>query len=511
MTVSEASKKIGKTEKLIRCAQELREQFQQDPHRPVYHFLPPWAWMNDINGALFWQGRYHIFYQHNPDGAYWKWIRWGHASSTDLVHWTHHPIALTPTPDGPDREGCFSGGAVVQGGVPTLIYHGVPEGTCIATCQEMDLIHWTTFDGNPVIPVPKPGEPDYGRYRVYDPCAWQQGDSWYALCGSHDPSGGDTAYLFRSSELIHWEYLHPFYTSDRRWTETDEDCAVPNFFPLGDRHMLLFCSHLQGTQYYLGRYEGDRFYPEDHARMSWPGGHLGGGITMLDGQGRRLFFDWVREASDTETQRIAGWSGVMTLPRVISLDTDGRLRMTPVPELEVLRLRHRRREQIRLLADSERTLDEMRGTCLELLLEIEPEDARELGVKVRCSPDGAEETVIVYTPEAKTLKIEVGKSSLDKRVHYYYYRNHGALERLPHEKRMVQAQEAPFELRGGESLKLRIFLDRSVLEVFANERQCVTQRIYPARSDSLGVALFSRGGSVNVRSVDAWDVASAVE
>lgn len=245
--------------------------------------------------------------------------------------------------------------------------------------------------------------------------------------------------------------------------------------------------------------------------MSWPGGHLGGGITMLDGQGRRLFFDWVREASDTDTQRIAGWSGVMTLPRVISLDTDGRLRMTPVPELEVLRLRHRRREQIRLLADSERTLDEMRGTCLELLLEIEPEDARELGVKVRCSPDGAEETVIVYTPEAKTLKIEVGQSSLDKRVHYYYYRNHGALERLPHEKRMVQAQEAPFELRGRESLKLRIFLDRSVLEVFANERQCVTQRIYPARSDSLGVALFSRGGSVNVRSVDAWDVASAVE
>ena len=98
---------IEKTEQLIRGAQELREKFQKDPHRPAYHFTPPWAWMNDINGPLFWNGRYHIFYQHNPDGAYWKWIQWGHASSPDLVHWTHHPIALTPTLGGPDRGRLF--------------------------------------------------------------------------------------------------------------------------------------------------------------------------------------------------------------------------------------------------------------------------------------------------------------------------------------------------------------------------------------------------------------------
>ena len=82
--------------------------------------------------------------------------------------------------------------------------------------------------------------------------------------------GGDTAYLFKSPDMVHWEYLHPFYKSNRRWTEADEDCAVPNFFPLGDKHMLLFCSHLQGTQYYLGQYEDDRLYPERYARMSWP-------------------------------------------------------------------------------------------------------------------------------------------------------------------------------------------------------------------------------------------------
>ena len=104
---------IKRTEENIRGAQELREKFQNDPHRPAYHFTPPWAWMNDINGPLFWNGRYHLFYQHNPNGGYRKLVaseparmRWGHASSTDLVHWTHHPIALTPTPGGPDEGGC---------------------------------------------------------------------------------------------------------------------------------------------------------------------------------------------------------------------------------------------------------------------------------------------------------------------------------------------------------------------------------------------------------------------
>ena len=124
---------IEKTEQLIGRTRELRDKFQNEPHRPTYHFMPPWGWMNDINGAIFWKGRYHVFYQHNPDAAYWKLgCRWGHASSVDLVHWVHHPIALAPTLDGPDRTGCFSGGAFVsKEGTAMFIYHGSPYGTCL--------------------------------------------------------------------------------------------------------------------------------------------------------------------------------------------------------------------------------------------------------------------------------------------------------------------------------------------------------------------------------------------
>ena len=505
------SDRIERTEELICRARQLREEFRKDPHRPTCHFMPPWAWMNDINGAIFWKGRYHIFYQHNPEGGYWKWMQWGHASSVDLVHWVHHPIALTPTLDGPDGEGCFSGGALLsKEGTPTFIYYGLREGICIATSQDDMLIRWTKHPANPVIPDPKPDQPDFGKYTTHDPCAWLDGETYYALSNRRDPRGrGDGTYLFKSQDLAHWQYAGLFYQSDRRWTEGDEDCAVPDFFPLGDKHMLLFVSHLQGTQYYLGLLDGDRYYPEIHGRMSWPGGRLGGARTLLDGKGRRIFFDWIREARSTETDRASGWSGVMTLPRILSLGRDGTLRIEPAPEVEVLRMNPRVRRDLRLTADSEVAIDDVRGDCLELAVEMEPDGELEFGVKVRCSPDGAEQTSVSYDASSKKLKVDISESTLDKGVRYPYYRDLGALERLPEEARFVQAEEAPFELAAGETLKLRIFLDRSVLEAFANGRQCITQRIYPTRPDSLGVILFCRGGSVNVKSVEAWDIAPA--
>ena len=501
---------IDKTEALIDSAHALKDALRQDRHRPTYHFLPPAGWMNDINGAIFWQGRYHIFFQHNPEGGWWKWMQWGHASSVDLVHWVHHPIALTPTPGGPDRDGCFSGGAFLnKEGVPTFIYYGVPDGECIATSGDDLLIHWTKHPDNPVIPQPGTNGLYYGECKhVHDPCAWLAGDTYYALTNRRDPEDrGDGAFLFRSQDLAHWQHVSLFYESDRRWTEGDEDCAVPDFFPLGDKHMLLFCSHLQATQYYLGRLENERFIPEHHARMSWPGGQLGGPRTLADASGRRIFFDWIRELRGEEQERASGWSGVMTLPRVLSLADEGTLRIDPVPELEVLRMQPHVRRDIHLAAGAEIALDDIRGDCLELAVQIEPAKAEAVGVKVRCSPDGAEQTVILYDAAAGKLKVGISRSSLDEEIRYPYYRNQKALSRMPEEARCVAAQEAPFALAAGETLTLRVFLDRSVLEVFANGRQCITQRIYPSRSDSTGIALFSRGGSANVELLEAWPMA----
>jgi len=501
-----APEAIEQVEKLIGAANELRDRLQNDPQRPRYHFLPPWAWINDPNGPIFWKGRYHLFYQFNPNAGTWALMHWGHASSTDLIHWTHHPIALRPTPGGPDRDGIFSGGAVINHGVPTLIYHGVPEGTCIATSEDDDLIHWKKCPSNPVIPVPKPQQKV--EYGVYDPCAWKRGDTWYALTGwgrnfaRPNAPEGDTAFLFKSPDLVHWEYVHPFYQSDRRWTDADEDCAGPDFFPLGKKWALFFASHKRGCQYYVGRYENDHFYPEQHARLNWAGGQVIAPITLQDGRGRRILFTWINEARLEPRHRVAGWAGVMGLPRVLSLPRDNVLRLEPVPEIESLRFNGRSRSGFALESDVELDLGEMRGDCLEIQLEIKPLNAQPVGLRVRCSPDNAEQTVILFDPAARTLSIDGSKAS-------QIAEEAPLVPLLPPEEKKLRVQVAPFTLASGEALKLRVFLDRSIIEVFANDRQALAQRIYPSRPDSLGTRIFSRGGRAKVTRLQAWDMAAA--
>jgi sucrose-6-phosphate hydrolase SacC (GH32 family) len=153
------------------------------------------------------------------------------------------------------------------------------------------------------------------------------------------------------------------------------------------------------------------------------------------------------------------------------------------------------------------------GDTLELALEIDPAQAAEVGVAVRCSPDGAERTPVVYDARAGVIRVDVSRSSLDRQIVYDRYRTssngRALMATLPASERTVTAQAAPFRLAAGEPLKLRLFLDRSLLEVYANGRQCVTQRIYPTREDAVEVRLLAGGGAATVRTLDAWDLAPA--
>ena len=467
-----------------------RRQLASDPYRPLYHFSAPGNYLGDPNGTIFWKGKYHLFYQYNPDGAFdnSKRMHWGHAVSEDLVHWSDLPIALTPTPGGPDRSGCWSGGAVNNGGVPTLIYYGHPDGNCIATSDDT-LITWEKHPANPVIPYPPEGD----SWRPFDPCAWQEGDTWYSLSGGKLAGIGDTAFLCKSKDLVHWEYLHPFYVSELDKLP-ESDCAVPDFFPLGDRYMLLFASHERGVQYYLGTHANNRFVPEHHGRMNFgdfgvESGHLCAGFTLLDGTNRRIFFGWIPEGQHEAAQRASGWAGVMSLPRILSLSDTGTLEIEPVPELEILRRNHRQITDLPIRPQASIPLEEANGYCIEILATFEPGDAEALGVKVFCSSDGEEQTLIFCSLRDKCLVLDADRSSVNPDVV-----NRGV-------------QRAPLELAADEPLTLHIFVDRSVVEVFANNRQCLTKRIYPARRDSRGVQLFAKGGSAKLRSIDVWDMA----
>ena len=467
----------------LRGARELRERLWNDPHRPRYHLTTPDGMWNDINGTIWWKGRYHVFVLgrlapdletilsgKDTDSPRETWL---HASSSDLVHWIHHPPALVPKFDGSMPHGIFSGDMMANMPVPTIIVHVPGQGTCLYTAEDDELIRWKPHPNNPVIPASN-APPEAA---VFDPCGWKEGDTYYALVGNKNKMPGyegDATSLFRSRDLAHWEYRGPFYKSERRWTAEIEDCACPDFFPLGTKHVLLMHTHrpYAQAQYYIGRYENERFYPEVHGRMTWPGGELCAPETLLDAKGRRIFWGWIHESAPATN----GWKSVASLPRVLSLADDNTLRIVPAPELETLR--HNPRHQENISVSGELPLEDVHGDCLEMDIVIESGGAKGFGLSVRCSPDGEEQTTIVFSPQSNTITI-VGAT---------------------------KKQVAPFEFKPAEPLRLRIFLDRSVIEVFANDRQCVTQRIYPTRADSLGIKLFARSESVKVKTLDTWDM-----
>lgn len=480
------------------------DRVRQDPYAPRYHFIAPEgnALPFDPNGALYWKGRYHLFYIFQdsslPEGGHC----WGHASSSDLIHWDYHPTVLAPGKGDPE-VGIFSGAAFInKEGIPTIIYHGVRAGSCIATAEDDQLIRWKKSPYNPVIPETRKNRAGWDIYNVWDPHAWVEGDTYYAILGGkvkpHDIR--DTAYLFRSKDLVRWEYLRPFYSPHPNWTEPEEDCACPDFFRLGSRYVLSCISHSHGARYYLGRYQDGTFIAEEHHRMNWPGGPCFAPESLVDDRGRRVYWAWVLD------QRRGDWSvrnelGVMTMPRVLSLDASGQLLINPPEEFETLWRNQRRRESLVITTEQGLPLEDIKSDSMELALEAKIPKNGVFGVKVRISPDGEEQTAIIVDTSAHTLSVDTSQSSLRSEIYQPFPIFYGD---SPED---VRVQTAPFVLKRNETLQLRVFLDRSILEIYANGRQCVTQRIYPTRPDSLGVVLFSKRGTVMVHSVDAWDMA----
>ena len=474
-----------RVDELIKHSRELRNKFLADPYRPTYHFVVPegLARPSDPNGAIYWKGKYHLMYIFQDSNFPNRGHCWGHVSSLDLVHWTHHPAALAPNPGDPDK-GIFSGGAFVnKQGEATIIYHGVGVGNCIATSSEDDLINWTKLPSNPIIPSPKEGEPEFNKYRSWDPDGWLEGDTYYGLFGGQTPS------IFRATELDKWEYVGDLLAHAYPGVDIHEDISCPDMFKMGDKHVLVCISHRLGCRYYVGDWKNEQFYPEFHEQMSWVDNTFFAPESLLDDRGRQIMWAWSRDGRSKEVAEASGWSGTMSLPRVMSLAGDMTMRMRPPEELEMLRYSKKKLENLTIEANSELPLSDIRGNTLEINVEMAPYGVEQCGVKVCCSPDGEEQTVIYYDATDKKLKVDTTKSSLGEGP------------------KSVEA--GPFELEEDELLKLQVFVDKSVVEVFANDRQAVMRRIYPTKADSLGVVLFSCGGATEVASIKAWDMAAS--
>ena len=497
-----------KTNPLIERFRIARQAMAGDPYRPIYHYVNPENTLNDPNGLCFWKGRWHLFYQGYPPED--PRPHWGHTVSEDLIHWRDLPYAIYPNPE----YQCFSGSTLVEEQRVIAMYHGTRVGNMVAVSSDPLLLNWEKVTGKAVIPIANPDGPPL-PYRVFDPCIWNKDGAYYSLSGGtlpHAPSGRRTRanFLFRSLDLQTWQYLHPFVEGDR-FSLVGDDGACPYFWPIADRHVLLHFSHMSGGKYLLGDYDiqRDKFVVTSGGRFNFgafnPGGVHAPSATP-DGEGGIVVIFNMNPAKPTQ-----GWNQIMSLPRRLTLLDRDELGIEPAGDVESLRGAHQHIGSMKLPANQEVVLEDIHGNALELSAEIDPKNAPLIELNVLRSPGKEEFTRILFFKQrgyrdwerydgwnwSDVLDASDSLVTIDTS---YSSQLPDVLSRAP--------ETAPVFIRPDEPLKLHVFVDKSVVELFVNGRQCVAVRVYPGRDDSLGLSLRSQGQDAELRSLDAWQMQS---
>ena len=497
------------TRQAMAAVAEAAPRAAADPARPVYHFLPPAQWMNDVHGAFHHRGWYHVFFQFLP----WsdditevkaRGIGWGHARSRDLVHWQFLPPALLPRPEDAARALASGSSWIRADGVPMLFYTHTPVGFPArkreprgALPVDDELLTWRTVDlglapGNSGVPADIPA--------IWaDIYLFGHGERVFATFKQSDGLVCEA----QNRELTEWRAVgHLGGTASIAADEDGVAGECPNVFTLQGRCVLIRSTY--PISYLLGDFDPDAvaFMPDGPPRILdygyggavQPALHsrgLYGTTAFVDpvddpvgdpraeppgndrrsaarsGRARTVLAGWVSGFAKGR-----GWNGCMSLPRLLSIE-GGRLVQTPLPELRRLRRRHTRYRNLVLDGDV-RLIPEARGKALEIVAELAPRTAASCGLRVRCRDDGSGGLAIRYTP--------------------------GTLD--------VAGTRVPLRLAAGDTLRLHLFLDHSVMELFIQDGTAAVTRVDYPPEEEVAVALFADGGHATAISLDAWAINS---
>jgi beta-fructofuranosidase len=447
---------------------------QADPTRPIFHITAPSEWINDPNGPIYYHGVYHLFYQLNPfsDGDGPKY--WGHARSRDLAKWETLPVALWPSTE-LGEAGVWSGCCTINGnGEPMIFYTSVATGQSPQTHAEQwaaigdqDLITWRKSPANPVL-----AESLHGATKIYDwrdPFIFRDHDRTFLVTGGNlnAAQGGKAAvniYEAQNPALTQWKYRGVLFLIPDAGARTAE---CPNFFKLGDR-WVLFVSPYGRVQYYTGDFDAQtcRFTARTNGLLDY-GPNFYAPNTMQLPDGKRIVWGWV-----TGFPGGHGWNGCLSIPRVLSLSSDGQLRQTPAPQLRKLR-------------------SKATSFC-----------------DTRLAEAGSENQAGFPLPHTNTLEIQaeilLGTSDSVTFTLGNAAANPPIVMEFDGSKFTMPDTDGPLTVTGpGRKLNLRIFLDRSVMEVFANDTLCVTKVITPL-SDNATLKITSSNGSAQAKLIQAW-------
>ena len=478
-----------------------RQALATDPFRPLYHFSSPKGKLWDPGGFCKWKGKYHLFYI--------GWGGKGHAVSDDMVHWQDLP---------PIRELRGLTGQMITTADRAIMTFTNRKGVQVATSSDPMLQDWEV---NTALPLSKLS----GYQNPIDSCIWEEDGEFFIGVRKqvwekgfyHLRGNKPVLTVFRSKDLKNWGYDGVLSREDSH-TQPGDDFACPNFLPIGqDRRMLLWFNHPRGAMYQIGTYDRSKqeqkFVAEYHGRMQY------GSVKLGSLHAPSAFIEMADSADScfsiynvSENRPHQGWEGMMALPRHLSLHKDyltqhaskkgfrnffSPLEIKPPAALETLRFNPVEVGAMDLAANREIVIPEVKGKAIEIEAVIDPKNAREVELRVLRSPVGSEQTRIRFfmqgwqrNKNARALSIDVSEASLSPDV----------LARPP--------ETGLLYLEDNEPLRLRVFIDRSIIEVFANDRQCLTIRAYPTREDSSGTSLFARGSEAKLVSLRAWQMRS---
>ncbi len=451
------------------------------------------GWMNDPNGFIHYQGQYHLFYQHYPYQPAWGPMHWGHAVSDDLMTWSYLPIALAP--DQPyDRDGCFSGSAIEHEGNLYLMYTGhliqgpdkdrdYSQNQNLAVSK--DGIDFQKYADNPVLgPEQIPAGASLKDFR--DPKLFVRDGIYYMVLGSNDGEGKGIILMYRSDNLASWTFAGEIARSDG---EMGDNWECPDLFELDGYDVLMFSpqrmpaqgddyNNLHSTAYMIGQLDTvqGKFGYDSYHQVDF-GFDYYAPQTTLDDKGRRIVIAWM-ETWETEIPTQLGhyWAGAMTLPREIIMDR-GALRFQPLEETKAYRRNEFALSDISL--EGELSIGAT-GNCYELEVVFRADEAQSFGLNLRVGE--GERTTLRYCAASEKLIFNRELSGIGP----------GGERR------------ASIKLHDG-LLKLRIFVDLSSIEIFAQDGEKVmTGRIYPSEH-SLGISAFAQG-RCDVVSFKKWDI-----
>ncbi|QOS81573.1 glycoside hydrolase family 32 protein [Paenibacillus sp. JNUCC31] len=481
--------------------------FKQD-YRSTYHFSPKEKWMNDPNGMVFFKGEYHLFYQYHPYGTTWGPMHWGHAVSKDLVSWEELPVALAPDENGT----IFSGSAVVDWENTTGFFEDGPGLVAIFThhlevenqnpIQRQSLAYskdngrtWIKYEGNPVLK--HDSFVDFRDPKVF----WhEQNEEWVMIIAS-----GQTVCLYRSPNLKDWEFSSEFGegigSHDGVWECPDLFLLNVDGEPSLQKWVMLVSigadpAFTEGsrTQYFTGEFDGKTFVPDeashavrwiDHGRDNYAG------VSWSDipaEDGRRLFIGWMSNWMYANLTPTEDYRGAMTIARELALETRGGeivLIQRPAHELEQARTPVLSLQDVSI-GHVQEQLKDLKLVSYEIHMEWAPNQSIHFALR----SGAGNETVVGIDCERNEVYVDRNQSGVSD-FHEHFCGRHAA---------HLYTTEG--------NLNLRIYVDESSVEVFANDGEAViTDLIYPDAS-SKGISMEAKVSDIVISSLNIYELSS---